>query len=579
MIIYYDKATETISGTDMLPVKTEYYFDNTHCIHAEGGQSWPHLRSVSQSRSLMIGGNTGEYTMRDFSISLGQTIPYESGNLREKYGLNDFIKVFGHRTSLTYFDERVNPEPLLVKKITYEYKTGEYKPLETVENYYSSHDRFSFYAGLFVQSNVYKTFHEEYYDYNLIKNKNNDGGTYATLHIPTRILSERLRLDSTAVTRHYPDGSQRKIWQRHYYDRLLSSLPSNPLYKPDSLSFTSSSLLPVSTVTSFGTEYTVHSVIRAADIKKSLYKDMCKVGLGRTPVTEKWHVGSPSGVDSLAINREFAYYNNFRFRMMSQTLTSDSKSVIARQKFTGYNSRGRITSMIDADGTNLQFTWDETDNLLLSKTIKVDGLSNGLTTTFTHQPLVGCTSITLPNGTKRSYSYSAGRLVEEKNTSGETLTSYSYALYDDSGKNMTETTVYADSRGATTRVFYDGFGLPIESVAVNGSGDGKQHVATYTVYDGLDRPVKEYRPIAIDAADEIIEPHDFASLASSFYNGDALPYSQNIYLASPGERIAATYSPGEAFEGQPANVYYWCNSTTNPQLTVKRYIYNKGLIR
>lgn len=580
MVIYYDKVTETVSGTDMQPIKTEYYFDNTHCIHSEGRQSWPALKSASQSRMPMVIGSTGPVNIGQFSIKLGENIPYESyGGVREYYLQNNFVKVFGHRSSVTYFDERVNPEPLLIKKITYECRSGAYRPLETVENFYSSHDRFSFYAGLFVQSNVYKTFHENDYTFNLVDGQCPGDGSYSTLHNHNRILSERLRLDSTSVTRHYPDGSTRKIWQRHYYDRFLSSPPSktsiasSPSSPSDTLSFNSSSLLPVSTVTSFGTEYAVHSVVRASDIQKQIFHNMRTRRLGRTPVTEKWYIRSLNLTDSLTLNREFAFFTLSYFHLSRQTLSSDPASVIARQKFNSYDLCGHVTSMTEADGTNLRFTWDDTDNLLLSKSVEIDGGSGFLTTSFTHKPLVGCTSVTLPNGTKHSYSYSAGRLKAEKNTSGETVAVYDYSLYGDTGKNMTSTTVIGDSGGATTRVFYDGFGLPVESVVVKGSGDGKQHVATYTVYDGLDRPVKEYRPVAIDDADEIISPDDYATLASTFYNGDSRPFTQTSYFISPGERIAAVYSPGEAFEDHPSGIYYLCNNTKDAELTVRRYIY------
>ena len=578
MIIYYDKVTESISGTDMESVKTEYYFDNTHCIHSEGRQSWPALKSASQSRMPMVSGSTGPVNIEQFSIKLGDNIPYESyGGVREYYLQNNFVKVFGHRSSVTYFDERINPEPLLIKKITYEYRSGTYRPLETVENFYSSHDRYSFYAGLFVQSNVYKTFHENDYTFNLVDGQCPGDGSYSTLHSHNRILSERLRLDSTAVTRHYPDGSTRKIWQRHYYDRFLSAPPSKgaaATSPSDTLSFSSSSLLPVSTVTSFGTEYAVHSVVRASDIQKEIFHNMRTRRLGRTPVTEKWYIRSLNLTDSLTLNREFSFFTLSYFHVSRQTLSRTQTSVIARQKFNSYDLSGRVTSMTDVDGTNLRFTWDSTDNLLLSRTVKISGGSTDLTTTFTHKPMVGCTSVTLPNGTKHSYSYSAGRLKEEKNTSGETVAVHDYSLYADAGKNMTSTTVIGDSGEATTRVFYDGFGLPVMSIDVNGSGDGSQHTASYTGYDALDRPTRQFMPVPLDEADDVVTPTEFGQLARDFYNGETLPFTRTEYLHAPGEKVCAVYSPGEAFEEHPSEISYLCNNTTDPELTVRRYVYN-----
>lgn len=573
MRIYYGKVTETVSGTAMSPVRTDYIFDNSHCVSTKLSYFPPLYQSDdSRLRSSYI----VEQGDRN-RIKLGYKLYMNPGVSEYYQNQSDFYNVFGYRESIVNFKEIANPQPLLVKKISYEYDSGTYRPVETTEKFYSSHNRFSFPIGVFVQSNVYKTYDlNEFYDN--IYDKDCPADTLSsTLHERCWIYSERIRHDSTSVTKHYPDGNKRTVWQRHYYDRLLSD--PGTIMSADTLTFDNLSILPVSTVTSYGSEYMIHNTIRVRDLipgnchaQPNPYWALSDRRLDYTPVTERWIVKNTQMKDSLLLRREFEQYGqDFSLYPRAVTLCREESAVIARQIFHNYNSRGNVTSMTGSDGLLKNFTWDATGFLLTSQT------TGGLTSYYTWDPLVGCTSISTPSGRKHTFLYSGEQLTDEIDSSGNTVASYYYSLYTDTGENMTETSVYNDQGPVTTRVWYDGFGMPVQSAAVDASGDGSLHVSTYTVYDGLDRPVKEYCPVPIDYAGGMTDHDEFASLASSFYNGDSRPFTRTYYHAWTGGKVATVYSPGDDLADHPAQTSYLCNNTTDPELKVRQYNYYSQL--
>lgn len=315
MRIYYGKVTETISGTGMSPVKTDYVFDNTHCISTQLSYFPVYGSKNAQQRSSGII-EPGDRNR----IKLGYKLYMGPGANEYYHDQSDFYNVFGYRESIVNFKEIACPQPLLVKKISYEYDSGIYRPLETTEKFYSSHDRFRFPVGIFVQSNVYKTYDLNEYYHNIYDRDCPTDTLASTLHERCWVYSERIRHDSTAVTRHYPDGNTRTVWQRHYYNNLLSKI-ENILYEnpdtilpapSDTLTFTSTSLLPVTTITGCGNDYLIHNTIRVRNIKigpkvtGNYYEAIMDRHLGYTPVTDRWIVKSGTMTDSVLLKRVFA---------------------------------------------------------------------------------------------------------------------------------------------------------------------------------------------------------------------------------------------------------------------------------
>ena len=170
MVIYYNKVTETVTGTGIInSIRTDYEFDNSRCIHELGA---PSRRKVPDTTNDITPQYSTEPTPTSmFSMILGETIPYNAiGNLPHygipPVGISDqdkFEKLFCTKSTYTGFSERISPAPLLVKKISYEYRDGGHKPAETVEYYHSSARHFVWCTGRYVQGNVYKSsFGKEY---------------------------------------------------------------------------------------------------------------------------------------------------------------------------------------------------------------------------------------------------------------------------------------------------------------------------------------------------------------------------------------------------------------------------------
>ena len=186
----------------------------------------------------------------------------------------------------------------------------------------------------------------------------------------------------------------------------------------------------------------------------------------------------------------------------------------------------------------------------------------GLSTAYTHIPLVGCTSITSPSGRKRQFGYEAGRLVSEKNTAGLQVASYSYSLFCQQatgGRNLITSTVHDDSGTADDAVLYDGFGMAVRTLSTVAAD--KQALLTVD-YDALDRPVRQYLPVP---ATEIDDAADAAS-----YYGDANPYSLISYRNLASDKPVSVISEGRLMQQHPARTEYLCNSTANAQLRCRR---------
>ncbi|MDE7135691.1 MAG: hypothetical protein K2N91_03585, partial [Muribaculaceae bacterium] len=167
MAIYYGKVIEILSGTGIEhPIRTEYHYDNSYCISSGSGGGG-------------VGGSTDFLSVQDFTMRLGGTIPYTSaripvmGYVSVDYPDEEkFRQIFGARSEFLNFNERVGAQPLLSKKIVYEYRDNTYRPLETTENFYSCRNSISHPVSLYIQSNVYKTLDDRNskarYDYNML---------------------------------------------------------------------------------------------------------------------------------------------------------------------------------------------------------------------------------------------------------------------------------------------------------------------------------------------------------------------------------------------------------------------------
>ena len=106
----------------------------------------------------------------------------------------------------------------------------------------------------------------------------------------------------------------------------------------------------------------------------------------------------------------------------------------ARQDFYAYDRRGNLLLTAINGGVPTAYQWN-TEASTLAAAMLGGGASASqdadsvLTTSYTYEPLVGCTGITSPDGRHTAYAYAAGRLSEIRNSSGQLTDTYAYSLY------------------------------------------------------------------------------------------------------------------------------------------------------
>ena len=380
-----------------------------------------------------------------------------------------------------------------------------------------------------------------------------------------------MRLDSAVTTRHYPDGNSRRIVTRHNYGSIPAGSSAGKPVARDTLALNALSPIPHSTVHSFGNEYFMTCDVRSEDVATPFFRTATQKGFARLPVTRKWKsYATGFSVDSIEIRREYSAFNGMS-PLTSRIVMLRGGETAAVQTIKSYDGGANITSMTEADGTSRRYTWYQAHRLLASASI-VTG-NGSLTSYYTIEPLVGYTSIMLPSGSGRIFSYSGGRLSSERNTAGLVVATHRYSLHADGGSNMTSVTTYNDSGSATVSTYYDGFGLPVQTVASGAGTAADEDVCSFTEYDGLDRPVRQWQPVSVSGLDGICSVSDMRSFAASVYGSDSRPFTETTYYASAGQKVCAVYSPGDAFADYPARTEYLCNNTTNAELTVRRYAY------
>ena len=572
-VIYYGKVDEYISGSDIdTPLRTTYEYDLCDCLNpfrAVGSITDSGMLLGTDSRHL------GFYDGLPLYLSEANKKALEP---QRTPGLNE---------------EQIGASPLLTCKTVYEYDGGSYHPRTVERNFYSRCDSTRRCVGLFCESDVYKIY---YYKNGLTDLDIKSLGDVN--YFPVYVSSHRSRCDSTITATIYPDGNSRYTVTRHIYDGILSSGaeiigPIHPLFPESNNSeraiFKPEYLLPgfycdsISYQHPRGSFYPLGTVVSSGGESIAAYRALSEFAgdklraagcdLKRLPVVEKWVLRTAAGADSLLRRYEYG-----RFGCGGNTLTRPtrvyvqrdgpeaSRELISSQRYLSYDSRGRITEMVDAQGRRIRAKWMDKYDLLSEMSLP----DAGLTTTYTHRPLVGCTSITSPSGRKRSFSYTAGRLTEERNTAGDLVASYAYQLYGDGSAsaadrvNRFSTTLHDSSGSATDVTYYDGFGMPVQTVATVA---GDNLVRSAVTYDALDRPVRQYLPVPADD-DSYMK---YVSSAAVRHYGDSHPFARMTYRNMAGDKPLEVIREGEKMQDHPERYEYLCNNTTDDMLRCRRY--------
>jgi RHS repeat-associated protein len=123
---------------------------------------------------------------------------------------------------------------------------------------------------------------------------------------------------------------------------------------------------------------------------------------------------------------------------------------------------------------------------------------------------------------------------------------------------------------ATTRVYYDGLGRPVQSVLVKGSPSQKD-IVQVMIYDNLGRQTTGYLPYAGSDGNGMYRPNALTEQSTFYNNGladkvadDSMPFSKQVIESSPLQRLLQAGSVGTGF--QPGEHYssmnYRSNNTT-----------------
>ncbi len=546
--LFYENVSETVTGSDIPhPIVTEYEYD---------------LSDIEST--LILSGRV----ITDIDINFGNNpenakslavLQYTSNN-----AFTDVERVLlkSHATR-GYLSQTIGNAPRLTRRIEKEWTPSGYRTRSTEESYYSKTDISRFTYSLYCESVVFK--------YHNLANglwTLNITDFEDVNHFYTDIASYRTVCDSTIKTIYYPDGNSRKV-KTAYINTVNSGNGGRfPGFYTDSIqSVKGVAFSPMGVTVSSGDESISTYTALSESVKTGECFNIVRTGLRKLPVVEKWVVRTPCGNDSSLRQTDYGVFGAkhlVRPRAVSVSSAEcdrNKRVTISRQHYSDYDNNGRIADMTDATGRRIKAKWDADYDMLTEMSLPDAGLS----TTYTHIPLVGYTSITSPSGKKRQFEYQAGRLTAEKNTAGQKIASYSYSLYGETegsdGKNLITSTLHDDAGDAIVSKLYDGFGLPVRTLTTVAGG---KFTSTSTTYDALDRPVRQYLPVP---ASSIGENPDAAS-----YYGDPYPYKSVTYRDLASDSPISIISEGQLMQDNPAKAEYLCNSTGEAMLRCVRYI-------
>ncbi len=599
--IYYGKVTETISGTDLMkPVRTIYEYDISHLLKRFITSEW-----YGYHNNHLV---HGPYIRNNFGC-LNNIYSFQNDKDHRLLKLN---------VTRGYFKETAGAVPLLKRKTLYECVGNVYQKRQADEYTYTSTEFDNIRTGIHCESVVFR-----YFDPAIMTQVSDNIVDMNDVHYFVMYIGARSDLlASSTRTIYYPDGNSRAVTTGYQYCQGTDLTDRLPGFGTDSLKIIPSSCrLPVVTTVRSGDESVTRYNARSEHaMLSSVLAKARGHNMRHLPVADRWVFETAQGRDTVSRRYSYARYDMGGGCMMTRPChvsVETGGQIVSEQRYDSYDMFGNITLMTDIGGRCITAQWIPGYCLLSEMTLP----DVGLTTTYTHRPLVGCTSITSTGGKTIRYGYDAGRLTSVWNTAGELLEEHDYLYYDDGtencgSSNRIRTTVHDTSRRKTQTqpqlrsgpmrtsvaiwpdtppvknepetgvweedggygeecedcetetssvrtVHYDGFGMPVQTVSTVAGGS---LVRTATEYDALDRPVRQYLPVPDDDSFLTL----FHTVASSHY-GDNYPYSQVTYRGMPGDQPLRILKEGEAMQGHPERYEYLCNSVTDQQLHCRRY--------
>lgn len=587
-VIYYGKVTETVSGTGLdEPQKTVYEYDVSDIRHPYIGNGGRTLPSIDES--ALSGSDAGRYIGTKVSCT-------NNPSMTDVYS-----RIFGPHYLYGHFRETVWDKAPLVRKTTYRYADNGYEPAEEEINSYSVDKEAPMDIGFYVENitrNVRSAVSAEVKE---VLEKVSDLNFYETT-----LQSGRLFKDSTKVIKYFHDGSSRAVLTAYSYNgRSACPIAAGYRLPLDSVHFVNDSIA--------GGGTTIHGIFRgdsiaestlplllsvkvtcgdrtfnryycySSNIYSSFYNNVRGKGIKDLPVME---MTVADGNDTLLVTDEYGYYGNGDNLQQSRRRLLHNGTEISSQDFHDYDGKGSLLYTTVNRGASTSYLWEYPSSLIsatvrggragtildISEPISADTL---MTTRYSYEPLVGCTSVTRPNRRMSQYSYTGGRLSAVKNSSGEMTAGYTYSLAGESsagGLNRISGSVYTApscASAVTTETYYDGTGLPVNTVRKGFTPSGGD-LAAMTVYDAADRRTEEWLPVPMQNVSSPIGEDAFASAALTFYE-DRQPYESYVYELSPEGNLLETLPVGEVFCSHPVTADETCSDPSVQNLRCRRF--------
>ncbi len=562
----YGEVTELVSGTGIpTPVRTVRGYDLSPC----------RLRfvTVQQPRESM---DADRYV---------RSIMYLPEGVPE--GVRLAIGA-GHRMP-GGFERRHGAAPLLTEKIDCEYRDGVYVPLTAEKYFYCTVDSATLQTGVHYEATVRDVL-------NIYGVRKWDWQSTSDFSFcETRLTCFNTQLDSVAVTRHFPGGHTRTETLKHVYSvpsaqlfplqplRVLGgNLGDLPVISPearvpnpfcgDSITMGNTMRLHMGTRLKSGMRTFERYTAYSSNMKPTGYAAVKSAGQNTLPVVEIWVV---DGRDTIV--RKTAYAKHGTAWRPSSVELSLSDKVIDWQEVTGYTAYGKPTVVRQLGKPETSYAWGDTPataDLLQSMTIGEGEMS--LTTSYTHEPLVGCTSVIVPDGSTVSYGYEGGRLVSESNPEGIVIRKHGYGLHAETsgedGRNYVTKMSRVTGTGSFSEVstYHDGFGYPCLEVSV-GCGSGGDVARAWT-YDALHRTLKEWNPLPLESSiAEALASDSPLESASTTLHSDAAAYRGMTYPVSTEGTPASVTLPGSDFRQHPQTAVRRCSESASGEYRVIRY--------
>ncbi len=561
--IYYGKAAEDVAGTGMPEaVRTEYEFDTSRC------------------ELQRKGGNGSAYTANEYFLKKDIRMPDSSRPATEKLLSAGFANY--------YFAECNYAEPRLRKKRETVRENGTYRPLREKEYFYSLRDSAAYYTGLY---------HEL-----LTKDYKNTLGvhshTYKSLqdfvYVQTAMLSGRWRLDSVSEKRYYRTGNTERVAHSGisygYTSRILKTTGDDVAWaKPrvQSAQRGNSASIPVIPVGGrsrvFGdtiSDSSVHEYLTAivtcgGGHRAEHHTAYAGQRVGQTgkpsslPVAEMWVV---DGRDSLLKRYEYGKFNGLT-RPTRVALGIKGAPVMAEQRFTAYTPLGQPINRFSPGKADERYAYSGDELTAMS----AGPVGKGLTTQFTHIPLVGCTSIQSPFGNMDEFGYEGSRLAWHK-SGGNILEEYDYAWHEGAvSPNMVTVTSHAAGGAAVARECYDGFGALIGSVK-EGYGSGGPVLAA-TVRDALGRVTRQWAEMPVGSVGEALRNDSVLGQAAEEALGDARAFTEYEYAVSAEEEAEKVTLAGTPFSGHASKMTRVCSDPAVAELKVRKLSWDGAVLR